>query len=297
MSIVLNLRSLLLTCTVLLFTVCVGGAQEVKRPTADSDDSTVGCSGTFMATPANSLGAMYDIAGTSTSASLTAFGVNGALGSQKKAHVLTNWQPPTTVYSSLVLKVSSSCWVYGLGGTCGVYYSTTGGAPWTVIRSSGAAWSSVTDTIALSPGQSLSTLRVGICASGKNTKTDADPGAGSVTVSDVWTEGSTPPPSAPSSLIGAAAPTATSVSLGWSDTSNNELGFKIERCQAAGVDVSINTDNAGIHNVRLPWEYENLLTQDIINFDQLRACQDAAFRHAFAWPYAQPPRAMLPAGS
>lgn len=74
----------------------------------------------------------------------------------------------------------------------------------------------------------------------------------------------------------------------------SDLRLVFERCRAAGVDVTINTDNAGLHNVRLPWEYENLLTRDIIDFDQLRACQDAAFRHAFAWPYPVPPRAMLP---
>ena len=73
-----------------------------------------------------------------------------------------------------------------------------------------------------------------------------------------------------------------------------DLRIVFERCQAAGVDITINTDNAGIHNVRLPWEYENLLTQDIIDFNQLRACQDVAFRHAFAWPHPLPPRAMLP---
>ena len=48
-----------------------------------------------------------------------------------------------------------------------------------------------------------------------------------------------------------------------------------------------------MHNVRLPWEFENLLTQDVIDFRQLLACQDAAFRHAFAWPHSQPPHALL----
>jgi adenosine deaminase len=56
------------------------------------------------------------------------------------------------------------------------------------------------------------------------------------------------------------------------------------RCAEYGVDIAICTDNAGLHNVRLPWEYENLLTLDIIDFDTLLACQEAAFRHAFAWP-------------
>jgi adenosine deaminase len=74
-----------------------------------------------------------------------------------------------------------------------------------------------------------------------------------------------------------------------------ELRVVFDRCREAGVDVVISTDNAGLHNVRLPWEYENLLTQDVIDFQQLLACQDAAFRHAFAWPYSQPPRAILTA--
>jgi len=76
----------------------------------------------------------------------------------------------------------------------------------------------------------------------------------------------------------------------------SDLRLVFERCRAAGVAVTINTDNAGLHNVRLPWEYENLLTQDVIDFGQLRVCQDAAFRYAFAWPHALPPRAMLPTG-
>jgi adenosine deaminase len=59
------------------------------------------------------------------------------------------------------------------------------------------------------------------------------------------------------------------------------------------VEIAVCTDNAGMHSVRLPWEFENLLTQDVIDFHQLLACQDAAFRHAFAWPHAQPPRALL----
>ncbi|ELR99952.1 adenosine deaminase [Gloeocapsa sp. PCC 73106] len=73
----------------------------------------------------------------------------------------------------------------------------------------------------------------------------------------------------------------------------SELKIVFDRCFAAGVDLVICTDNAGLHNVRLPFEYENLLTQDVISFEQLQACQDAAFRHAFAWPYSQPPASLL----
>ena len=74
-----------------------------------------------------------------------------------------------------------------------------------------------------------------------------------------------------------------------------ELKLVFDRCFEAGVDIAICTDNAGLHNMRLPFEYENLLTYDIINFQQLQACQDAAFRHAFAWPHSQRPASLLTA--
>jgi adenosine deaminase len=73
----------------------------------------------------------------------------------------------------------------------------------------------------------------------------------------------------------------------------HELKVVFDRCFEAGVDIAICTDNAGLHNVRLPFEYENLLTQDVIDFKQLQACQEAAFRHAFAWPYHQRPASLL----
>ncbi|MEM9505221.1 MAG: adenosine deaminase [Cyanobacteria bacterium P01_E01_bin.43] len=66
-----------------------------------------------------------------------------------------------------------------------------------------------------------------------------------------------------------------------------------DRCFDAGVDIAICTDNAGLHNVRLPFEYENLLTQDVIGFEGLQACQAAAFRHAFAWPHKRPPGSVI----
>ncbi|MEM7063761.1 MAG: adenosine deaminase [Cyanobacteria bacterium P01_B01_bin.77] len=75
----------------------------------------------------------------------------------------------------------------------------------------------------------------------------------------------------------------------------SQLKDVFSRCFDAGVDIAICTDNAGLHNVRLPFEYENLLTQDVIGFDGLRACQEAAFRHAFAWPHSQQPASMLSA--
>lgn len=72
-----------------------------------------------------------------------------------------------------------------------------------------------------------------------------------------------------------------------------QLKVVFDRCFEAGVDIAICTDNAGLHNMRLPFEYENLLTLDVIDFRQLQACQEAAFRHAFAWPYSDRPTKML----
>ncbi|NJO42875.1 MAG: adenosine deaminase [Cyanobacteria bacterium CRU_2_1] len=72
-----------------------------------------------------------------------------------------------------------------------------------------------------------------------------------------------------------------------------QLKVVFDRCFDAGVDIAICTDNAGLHNVRLPFEYENLLTYDIIGFEELQACQDAAFRHAFAWKYKERPASIL----
>ncbi len=72
-----------------------------------------------------------------------------------------------------------------------------------------------------------------------------------------------------------------------------QLKVVFDKCFEADVDIAICTDNAGLHNVRLPFEYENLLTYDIISFQQLQACQDAAFKHAFASPYKERPASLL----
>jgi adenosine deaminase len=73
----------------------------------------------------------------------------------------------------------------------------------------------------------------------------------------------------------------------------DQLKVVFDRCFDAGVDIAICTDNAGLHNVRLPFEYESLLTHDVIGFEELQACQDAAFRHAFAWKHQQRPESIL----
>lgn len=57
----------------------------------------------------------------------------------------------------------------------------------------------------------------------------------------------------------------------------------LARCFDVGVDVALCTDNSGLHQVRVPTEFENLLVRDIIDFHQMEACHASAFRHAFDW--------------
>lgn len=66
-------------------------------------------------------------------------------------------------------------------------------------------------------------------------------------------------------------------------TSSAELRTVFRRCFDAGVPVTICTDNAGLHSVRLPHEYESLLVNDVISFAEMAACHRASFAHAFAW--------------
>ena len=65
--------------------------------------------------------------------------------------------------------------------------------------------------------------------------------------------------------------------------SYEELRPIFARCFDAGVPIAICTDNSGMHQVRLPMEFENLLVRDIIDFHQMEACHAAAYRHAFGW--------------
>lgn len=63
----------------------------------------------------------------------------------------------------------------------------------------------------------------------------------------------------------------------------DELRGVFRRCLDAGVSVAICTDNSGLHQVRLPHEYETLLVADVLDFDEMAACHRASFDHAFDW--------------
>lgn len=69
----------------------------------------------------------------------------------------------------------------------------------------------------------------------------------------------------------------------------------LDRSLDAGVDVTLCTDNAGLHMSRLPAEFESLLIHEVIDFPTMLKCQDTAFKHAFGWPFSQTAREMLAA--
>lgn len=64
----------------------------------------------------------------------------------------------------------------------------------------------------------------------------------------------------------------------------SELKPVFQHCFDLGIDIAICTDNSAFHNVRLPLEFERLLTSGVLDFSQMERCRQAAFRHAFRWP-------------
>jgi adenosine deaminase len=66
--------------------------------------------------------------------------------------------------------------------------------------------------------------------------------------------------------------------------SYSELKPVFQHCFDLGIDIAICTDNSAFHNVRLPLEFERLLTSGVLDFTQMERCRQAAFRHAFRWP-------------
>ena len=61
-----------------------------------------------------------------------------------------------------------------------------------------------------------------------------------------------------------------------------DLRDVFSRCRSEGVPIALCTDNGGLHGVRLPHEYENLLLHDVIGFEQMQECRAAGFRFAFS---------------
>ena len=63
-----------------------------------------------------------------------------------------------------------------------------------------------------------------------------------------------------------------------------ELRPVFTACFDLGIDIAVCTDNSAFHQVRLPVEFERLLTHKVIGFKEMERCREAAFKHAFRWP-------------
>ena len=66
--------------------------------------------------------------------------------------------------------------------------------------------------------------------------------------------------------------------------SYQELKPVFRQCFDLGVDIAVCSDNSGFHNVRLPLEFERLLTHGVVDFRQMETIRENGFRHAFRWP-------------
>lgn len=174
----------------LLLLAGVSFSQEVRRPTADADNSGAPCSNLTTATSPTMTNA-YDSSGTGTSASMTVSGTgcndNTVCIDRKGGRSFSSWTAASGAYSSLTLNSSFTCTTSGAGSAdCQVQYSLNSGTSWTAL-SSGVP-------VTLSSSQSLSQLQVRACAEGAgvdNGLTTGNGGAGSATlaISDIWTSG------------------------------------------------------------------------------------------------------------
>lgn len=178
-------------------------AQEIKRPTADSDAGAAtwavnACNGS-RTTPSPSGALAYDAAGQATSVNYSSTGTRFA--SSMRSRLFYSWQTTAATYSALSLNVNASSLGFanqasGNAGTACVLYSTDSGASWRTLRcddlGSGSGWLQQTFSVTLSPVQDLGTLRVGMCVLGAGGGGSlADAGQDNVQIFDIWTTGTT----------------------------------------------------------------------------------------------------------
>jgi len=94
--------------------LATAGAQEIRRPAADSDNSGAPCVATTVLA-STSMASSYDASGTATNASMSASafpasqGTLPSVSSENKDAYFTAWTSASGAYSSLSLNVNSSC--------------------------------------------------------------------------------------------------------------------------------------------------------------------------------------------
>lgn len=185
---------------------------EIIRPTTDADIGTAtwvtnNCGIASYASNSTSGNLARDSAGQATSVTYSRAGSFTA--TIVTSRTFSGWTASTFTYTALRLNVNSSSpgtSADSAGGIAVLVYSTNNGVTWTAIRSADG-WTRTTDTIALSVGQDLTKLRVGVCllggkgsrsTSGGTTNTNITqdtnstitaPGNESVVLYDIWTAG------------------------------------------------------------------------------------------------------------
>lgn len=171
-------------------------AQEVKRPTKDTDVQNAGCRGTRIPSPA--MPKAHDAAGLTTWNDLVGAGTNQS--DAYSARNFSGWTAPGFTYVGLTLNINTQSLGYnangdGSGGGACVDYSLNNGNSFTKIRCDsdfgGSGWGQITDTIPLSVAQDLTQVQIEICAWGTKglPRVGIPPGSDDVQVFDIWTLG------------------------------------------------------------------------------------------------------------
>ncbi len=172
-------------------------AQEIRRPTVETQGVTAPLCSTGGATLTSGyVGAInfYDAGGESTLTSWIYYAPTDDAphyGSEQYSGFAAG-----STYTSLNLVIYSASGTnsdyFGISPRSAVEYSTNGGSTWTTVYNTTATRGLTRDTIALSPSQDLTALRVRVCSQGA---TDYDPDYGSsysiryVNGYDIRTEG------------------------------------------------------------------------------------------------------------
>lgn len=167
---------------ILLLFGCLSFGQEIRRPTADVDNSSsITCSSTGTATGSVAVPNFYDSSGNTTN---SVMGIGDGGGGAYGGRMFQTWASASGGYSALNLIVDISLYVESPGNS-GAEYSTDGGSTWTTIASRFSAGTTARQaySISLSPAQSLASLKVKVCAYNNSV------GASNVTGWDVRTEG------------------------------------------------------------------------------------------------------------
>jgi hypothetical protein len=154
-------------------------AQEIHRPTAQANDATAGnCSGTNQASA--TMPNFFDGTGESTSSTDGSYSATSAGGWRQRK--FTGFAAASGAYSSLTLKIRSSCSYTEDApttgtGRCSAQYSTDSGATWTTIFNSflttdGVGRAVTTDTVTLTALQDLTKVQVRVCTRGQGNGSD-----------------------------------------------------------------------------------------------------------------------------